>query len=78
MIYSTSKPIPLYLVAWSNEKNSFQWFHNEASEEKREGYQISHKAKTTRMGGVSIAQSHKHNKYFQELIILHEVSNASS
>lgn len=45
--------------------------------EKREGYRVTHKAELT-MGGVSIAQSHKHNKHFEEPIILQEVTNASS
>lgn len=76
----------IHRVNWSrfiyfqtgNEKNSFQWFGSrETRERMRRGVRL-HKAETMLMGGVSIAQSHKHNKHFQEPIILQEVLNVSS
>lgn len=72
MIYSMSKPIsPLFTLAERRETRL--WWLPRHVEERREGYRIAHKAESTlRKGGVSPAQSHKHNKHFQEPIILQE------
>lgn len=62
----------LYSLSPSDEKTRLWWLPRHV-EERREGYRIAHKAESTlSKGGVSLAQSHKHNKHFQEPIILQE------
>lgn len=78
MIYS-SKPIPLYLFSLNFEKTRFSGLSNGNDERtpERRGCRITLKAVGSLKGGASIAQSHKHNKHFQEPIILQEIFERS-
>lgn len=71
MIYSTA--ISLYLFSYCDEKNLCGIEKKEGSRSRVREERGTDKAESTIMGGVSIAQSHKHNKHVKELIILHEV-----
>ena len=71
MIYSAA--ISLYLFSYCDEKNLCGIEKKEGSRSWVREERGTDKAESTIMGGVSIAQSQKHNKHVKELIILHEV-----